>query len=123
MSSISDTKNCYWQNHKDAKSYFEALDNDILPIAKSHALNEEEQNTKENILSVLCQARVKKSLIDISSLKLLKELEEKNLVIEDKDYFYIKNESKDLLRFFACLIDPLFQKERVVKEKTYSTSF
>ena len=123
ISSISDTKNSYWQNHKEAKDYFEAIDNGQLPIAKSHQLSEQEQDTKENILSVFCQARVKKDLIDTGRLIQLKELEEKNLVVEDKDYFYIKNENKDLLRFFASLIDPLFQKERVAKEKTYSSSF
>jgi oxygen-independent coproporphyrinogen-3 oxidase len=123
LSSISDTKNSYWQNHKEAKDYFESLDRGELPIYKSHQLDAKEQTTKENILSVLCQGKVQKALIDTHSLMDLKNLEEKDLVIEDKDYFYIKNESKDLLRFFASLIDPLFQKERVAKEKNYSTSF
>lgn len=53
-SSISDTGNCFIQNHKTVEFYQEAIALGDFPIFKGHLLNEQDLFVREQILNIMC---------------------------------------------------------------------
>ena len=54
MSSISKTSNAYWQNEKELKGYYAALDAGKLPITRGCLLTDEDQIRRETITRLMC---------------------------------------------------------------------
>jgi len=54
MSSISQTPNAYWQNHKQLPDYYAALDAGKSPIARGYLLTEEDKLRRDTIMRLMC---------------------------------------------------------------------
>jgi oxygen-independent coproporphyrinogen-3 oxidase len=54
MSSISQADGLYWQNHKSLPTYYAALDEGKLPIARSYSLNADDKIRRETIMRLMC---------------------------------------------------------------------
>lgn len=54
MSSISQAANGYWQNHKNLKDYYPALDKGQMPLARGYILTQEDQIRRQTIMRLMC---------------------------------------------------------------------
>jgi oxygen-independent coproporphyrinogen-3 oxidase len=54
MSSISQADGLYWQNHKALPTYYAALDEGKLPLARSYSLTEDDKLRRETIMRLMC---------------------------------------------------------------------
>jgi len=54
LSSISQTPGAYWQNQKESKPYYEALDAGRSPMAKGYILSEDDKIRRETIMRLMC---------------------------------------------------------------------
>jgi oxygen-independent coproporphyrinogen III oxidase len=54
VSSIGDSWFAFGQNEKELEAYYEALDNNHLPIFRGHILNEEDLIIRKHILNIMC---------------------------------------------------------------------
>jgi oxygen-independent coproporphyrinogen-3 oxidase len=54
MSSISQVPDAYWQNEKDLKKYFAALDNGQVPLSRGYLVSDEDKVRRETIMRVMC---------------------------------------------------------------------
>ena len=54
MSSISQTENLYWQNHKDLPEYYGRLDDGRLPLAKGFFLSDDDRQRRIIIMRLMC---------------------------------------------------------------------
>ena len=54
MSSISQIPNAYWQNQKDLETYYTALRNGKVPMAKGYFLTEDDKIRRETIMRLMC---------------------------------------------------------------------
>jgi oxygen-independent coproporphyrinogen III oxidase len=63
MSSISQTENLYWQNHKDLEAYSSALARKRSPIAKACFLTREDCIRRETIMRLMCDLSLDYALL------------------------------------------------------------
>jgi oxygen-independent coproporphyrinogen-3 oxidase len=54
MSSISQTRNAYWQNWKDLPAYYGALDAGKAPVMRGYVLTEDDRIRRETIMRLMC---------------------------------------------------------------------
>lgn len=54
MSAISQIPDAYWQNEKDLKKYYAALDAGNIPLARGYFVSEEDKVRRETIMRVMC---------------------------------------------------------------------
>jgi oxygen-independent coproporphyrinogen III oxidase len=54
MSSISQTGDLYWQNHKDLPEYYGHLDRGVLPLARGYFLTEDDRRRRIVIMRLMC---------------------------------------------------------------------
>ena len=54
MSSISQTLNAYWQNHKDLLKYYNAIDSGQSPIVRGYILNDDDKIRRQVIMRLMC---------------------------------------------------------------------
>jgi len=57
-SSISQTRNMYWQNEKDLATYYSRLDEGKLPVSNGYVLNEDDQFRRETIMRIMCDCKL-----------------------------------------------------------------
>ena len=57
-SSISQTRDLYWQNEKDLAAYYARLDEGKLPIANGYVLNQDDQIRRETIMRIMCDMKL-----------------------------------------------------------------
>jgi oxygen-independent coproporphyrinogen III oxidase len=93
MSSISQTENAYWQNHKDIVEYYGALRNSQSPVHKAYLVTEDDKIRRETILRLMCDLSLDYNVMS------------EQLGIDFKDYFAEELES----------LDPLEADELIVK--------
>ncbi|MCL4170416.1 UNVERIFIED_CONTAM: hypothetical protein GTU68_031222, partial [Idotea baltica] len=55
VSSISDSWYGFSQNVKDIESYYNILNNDVIPVYRGHILNNEDLIIRKHILNLMCQ--------------------------------------------------------------------
>ncbi len=53
-SSISDSWYAFAQNEKEIEAYYDAIDNNELPILKGHALTQKDLIVRQHILNIMC---------------------------------------------------------------------
>jgi oxygen-independent coproporphyrinogen III oxidase len=58
VSSISQTRDLYWQNEKDLNHYYARLDAGQLPIANGYILTKEDQIRREVIMRLMCDMKL-----------------------------------------------------------------
>jgi oxygen-independent coproporphyrinogen-3 oxidase len=54
MSAISQIPDAYWQNEKDLKAYYAALDSGKTPLSRGYVVSEEDKLRRETIMRVMC---------------------------------------------------------------------
>ena len=54
MSSISQIENAYWQNQKELKTYYAALDAGKAPLAKGYFVNDDDKVRRQTIMRLMC---------------------------------------------------------------------
>jgi oxygen-independent coproporphyrinogen III oxidase len=54
LSSISQTPNAYWQNHKPLPDYYAALDAGKSPIVRGYLLTDEDKLRRDTIMGLMC---------------------------------------------------------------------
>src|SRR5436309_7900421 len=54
MSAISQIQEAYWQNEKDLKKYYAALDANKAPLARGYLVSDEDKVRRETIMRVMC---------------------------------------------------------------------
>lgn len=64
ITSISQLKNIYAQNHKTEKEYYNALDSDILPTAKGYYLTLDDHIRRDVIMKLMCDFELEFSFIE-----------------------------------------------------------
>ena len=75
MSSISQVDGAYWQNEKELKNYYGAIDAGLVPVAKGYILNEDDKIRRWTIMRLMCDLG-----LDYAAMS-------KSLGIEFKEYF------------------------------------
>jgi len=58
VSSISQTRDMYWQNMKDLSHYYACLDEDKLPIANGYVLKGEDHIRRDVIMRIMCDMKL-----------------------------------------------------------------
>jgi len=54
MSAISQIPDAYWQNEKDLKKYYAALDSGNVPLSRGYLVTDEDKVRRETIMRVMC---------------------------------------------------------------------
>jgi oxygen-independent coproporphyrinogen-3 oxidase len=54
MSAISQIPDAYWQNEKDLKKYYAALDGGRSPLTRGYVVSDEDKARRETIMRVMC---------------------------------------------------------------------
>ncbi|MEH6552101.1 MAG: oxygen-independent coproporphyrinogen III oxidase [Pseudomonadales bacterium] len=115
-SAISQFNGSYSQNHKDLETYYQALDENDLPIANGCTMSQEDHLRRKVIMNLACQLRVdipaieqefgivftshfKKSLIN------LEPLSEDGLVIVGPDEILVTQAGRMLIRNICMAFD------------------
>jgi oxygen-independent coproporphyrinogen-3 oxidase len=123
MSSISMLSRLYVQNHKKLKNYFEALDQNELPIARGVVLNDEDVLRRNVIMNLMCHFQLDKEEIAnkykirfdehfSESLKNLDPFMEDGLVELKNGIIFIRENGRLVIRNIAMNFDQYFmQKE------------
>jgi len=119
MSSISQTDGAYWQNEKDLKNYYGALDAGLVPVAKGYILNDDDKIRRWTIMRLMCDlgldfaamsktlgidfqtyfATELNSLVDLEADQLLQQ-NDKGVVVTETGRLFIRNIA---MRFDAYL--------------------
>lgn len=117
VSSISDSWYAFAQNEKDIDTYYNLLDQNIIPVTKGHILNEEDLIIRKHILNLMCALSTDLS-IDIDKvdfkpvLEELKELE-KDQLLEIKEYkIKITKKGRAFVRNICMALDLRLQKNK-----------
>lgn len=117
VSSISDSWYAFAQNEKDIDTYYQLLDQHIIPVTKGHILNKEDLIIRKHILNLMCSLNTDLTA-DIDSidfnpiLEELKELERDEL-IEIKGYnIKITTKGRAFVRNVCMAFDLRLQKNK-----------
>lgn len=111
VSSISDTWTAYGQNEKKVETYYEKINNGILPIVKGHFLTNEDLIIRQHILNLMCKFKTNwdsKELMSSSidrAISLLAEMEKDKLIEMGEKNVLIKNTSRAYIRNVCMAFD------------------
>jgi len=103
LTSISETKNTYIQNHKDIDTYYKCLDDNKLPVMRGLNLSHDDLIRKEIIMNLTCNLELDK-----------KEIEEK-YQINFNEYF--KNELIECKELESDGLIDIFDEKIIVKSQ------
>ena len=121
MSAISDSWSGFAQNVKTVKEYECLVNTDEIPVFKGHMLTEEDLQVRQHILNLMCQ--FKTTWIESEELifneKLLKELEEDELIGIDSSGVQVFEEGKPFVRN-VCMAFDAHLNNRISGEKRFS---
>ncbi len=120
VSSISDTLTAFAQNHKEIEAYQQSVAAAELPVFKGHILSQEDLSVRAEILSLMCQGKVK---VDKNRLKTVESRLEPLLsdqIIQLKDgQVTLKETGRPFLRNVALCFDERFHAQDL-KEQLFS---
>jgi oxygen-independent coproporphyrinogen-3 oxidase len=128
MSSISQAAGAYWQNQKDLKPYYTALDEGRIPLAKGYILTPEDKLRRLTIMRLMCDlsldyAAMSQMLgIDFAKhfeaeLNSLSDLESDDLLTRDDKSLKITEAGRLFIRNIAMRFDAYLP---TVKERRFS---
>jgi oxygen-independent coproporphyrinogen-3 oxidase len=131
VSSISGIGRAYAQNFRDLKSYYEAVDNNILPTMRGFRLNEDDEIRREIISRILCHCVLHKCEIEerfgvcfddyfADELVRLESLERDGLIELTPEKITVRPLGRIFIRNVGMVFDRYLQmpKERPVFSKT-----
>ncbi len=112
LTSISDTKTTYRQNHKDMKAYADSVKSGNLPIERGIILNADDIVRRAIIMDIMCSLKVvyRNYGVDFKTLfadamKKLADFEKDGLVEIHEEYFQVSQTGRIFLRNIAMLFD------------------
>lgn len=124
MSSISQTPEAYWQNHKQLPAYQADVDAGRLPYARGYVLNADDQIRRATIMQIMCNLRVdyaemsRRLGIDFPDyfaheLESLADLEADGLIRRSPEGFEVTGTGRLLVRIIAMRFDAYLPKQTV----------
>jgi oxygen-independent coproporphyrinogen III oxidase len=122
ITGISQLENIYAQNYKTEKQYYEALDNEALPIARGYRLNEDDLIRRYVIMRLMCDFEVnfnqaeEKFKINFKEyfawgIHNLKEMEEDSLVKIKENKIEVTGMGRLLIRNIAMNFDGYIERK------------
>lgn len=128
ISGISQTENAYWQNEKELKAYYAALDAGRAPVTKGYLVTDEDRIRREAIMRIMCDLalnlRALSQKFGINAwdhfsreLESLAECERDGLIRWTTFGFEVTGAGRLLLRSIAMAFDAYY---RAATEKRFS---
>ncbi len=122
ITGISQFGNVYSQNYKTEKSYYEAIDENRLPIAKGYYLNDDDILRREVIMKIMCDFELdfveieKKFDIDFEKyfawgLKNIREMVDDGLVRIENKKLIVNQTGRLLIRNVAMNFDGFIERK------------
>ena len=123
ISSISQVNNCYSQNFKARDKYYNALDNNLLPVSRGIILNDDDKIRRFVITEIMCNLKLDLDVIsqkfNIDAVNYFKEewenlnsLEADNLIKLEEKKFYILDLGRLLIRNIAMTFDNYLKQQK-----------
>jgi oxygen-independent coproporphyrinogen-3 oxidase len=125
VSSISDSWTAFSQNVKTVEEYLELVNKNVLPVFKNHFLTEEDLMLRQHILNMMCNCYTKwneqqtPALGD--ALLRLKDLEQDELVVINKQSIKVTTKGKPFLRNICMCFDKRYWN-KTTEKKVFSSS-
>ena len=118
VSSISDSWYGFAQNVKGLESYYNLLEDNIIPVYRGHILNEEDLVIRQHILNLMC--RFKTSWTNDAlrfpelpdTLIRLKEMEQDGLLKIETDSIAVTDKGQPFVRNICMAFDLLLQRKQ-----------
>jgi oxygen-independent coproporphyrinogen-3 oxidase len=122
ITAISQLQNIYVQNIKTEKEYFDAIDNETLPVTKGYQLNDDDQIRRDVIMQIMCNFELdipaveKKHNIDFRKyfawgLNNMKEMEKDNLIAVAENKIVVSEMGRLLIRNIAMNFDGYIERK------------
>ena len=116
-SSISDSWGAFAQNEKKIETYYEYLDQNLIPVTKGHILTDEDLIIRKHILNLMCigSTQVDFSATTFNKEELFKELEEfkkDELIHIEGDVIRIRTKGRPFLRNICMAFDLRLQRNK-----------
>lgn len=111
ISAISDSWYGFAQNEKNIETYYEFLNENILPVVKGHILNEEDLIIRKHILNLMCQFYTEWNLPEQYFPELpevladLTEMENDGLIIQNAKSLTVTDKGKAFVRNVCMAFD------------------
>lgn len=118
VSSISDSWYGFAQNVKDLKTYYQLLENNVLPVYRGHILNEEDSIIRQHILNLMCRFSTSWNKGNLyfnelpEALIQLKEMEVDGLVEISTNTIKITQKGKPFVRNVCMAFDVLLKRKQ-----------
>ncbi|MDE2658172.1 MAG: coproporphyrinogen III oxidase, partial [Verrucomicrobiota bacterium] len=117
MSSVSQIPDAYWQNIKELKEYYQAVDDGKTPIAKGCIVTDDEKKYRIVITRLMCDLSLDydslSNSLDINfreefadSLDGLEDMEDDGLLIRDESGLTVTDTGRLFIRNIAMRFDP-----------------
>ncbi|NIP60088.1 MAG: oxygen-independent coproporphyrinogen III oxidase, partial [Gammaproteobacteria bacterium] len=133
ISGIGEVQHAFFQNEKKLSRYYQALDEDRLPVQRGYLLDEDDVIRQHVIQEIMCNFRVAKA--DVSerfgvdfddyfrdALARLDDVREAGFVVEDDDELRVTDRGRLFVRNVCMAFDRyLVEKERAAAEKEEGT--
>ncbi|RME94675.1 MAG: oxygen-independent coproporphyrinogen III oxidase [Verrucomicrobia bacterium] len=124
MSSISQTPDAYWQNHKELPAYEADVDAARLPYARGYILTEDDHIRRATIMQIMCNLRIdyaemsRRLGVDFQEyfareLESLGDLEADGLIRRTAAGFEVTGTGRLLVRIIAMRFDAYLPKQVV----------
>ena len=118
VSSISDSWYGFAQNEKSIESYYNLLNENIIPVYRGHSLNNEDLIIRKHILNLMCQFKTSwtQNSLDFSELPevliRLKEMEVDGLLNINSNYIEVTTKGRPFVRNICMAFDLLLQRKQ-----------
>jgi oxygen-independent coproporphyrinogen-3 oxidase len=117
MSSVSQIPDAYWQNIKELKEYYQAVDDGKTPIAKGYIVSDDEKKYRTVITRLMCDLGLDFDGLSNSlginfreefadSLAGLEDMEEDGLLSRDESGLTVTDTGRLFIRNIAMRFDP-----------------
>ncbi|BFM12284.1 oxygen-independent coproporphyrinogen III oxidase [Simiduia litorea] len=116
VSAISQIDNLYLQNHKQLDHYYQALDQNLAPVAKGFAMSQDDHIRKAVIMGLICQFHIRFDAIEQAfgidfkhyfeqALAQLAAMESDGLLTIDKQGIHVLAKGRLLIRRICMAFD------------------
>ncbi|WP_282147563.1 oxygen-independent coproporphyrinogen III oxidase [Algibacter lectus] len=118
VSSISDSWYGFAQNVKGLESYYNLLEDNIIPVYRGHILNEEDLVIRQHILNLMCRFKTSWTNDTLrfpelpDALIRLKEMEQDGLLKIETDSIAVTDKGQPFVRNICMAFDLLLQRKQ-----------
>ncbi|WP_298551152.1 oxygen-independent coproporphyrinogen III oxidase [uncultured Algibacter sp.] len=117
VSSISDSWYGFSQNVKDIESYYNLLNDNVIPVYRGHVLNNEDLVIRKHILNLMCQFETSWTIDTLYFEELpdvlirLKEMEKDGLLLMHFNKIEVTKKGQPFVRNICMAFDLLLQRK------------